>query len=86
MTDRPQPSVEEFTAEARAWLDANAARRPETQAEQAWGTGEFSVAVFHALTADEERALLERLKAWNQLKATKATTPSTGPWSWAGSA
>ncbi len=71
MTETLQPSVEAFLAEARAWLDAHARRRPETEAEQAWGVGEFSVSVFHALTTAEEQSLLDRLMAWNQLKATR---------------
>ena len=36
-----------------------------------WGEGDFSVAVFHALTTDEERALLRRAQAWTQLKAER---------------
>jgi alkylation response protein AidB-like acyl-CoA dehydrogenase len=66
------PTVEDFAAEARAWLDANAKRKSDAEGiDQTWGVGEFSVSVFHALTADEERALLTRMKKWLQLKATK---------------
>jgi alkylation response protein AidB-like acyl-CoA dehydrogenase len=68
-----QPTVEEFTAAAAAWLVENAPPRPDSvgAGELTWGEGEFNVAVFHALSFEEERSLLEELKGWNQLKATK---------------
>jgi alkylation response protein AidB-like acyl-CoA dehydrogenase len=66
------PTLESFVDEADAWLAANAAR-VLTGVEQklVWGQGEFSVSVFHSLTPDDERALLERAKAWTQSKATR---------------
>jgi alkylation response protein AidB-like acyl-CoA dehydrogenase len=68
-----QPTVEDFTAEAAAWLAENGQPRPDSAGagELTWGEGDFSVAVFHALSFDAERDLLEDLKAWNQLKASK---------------
>jgi alkylation response protein AidB-like acyl-CoA dehydrogenase len=65
------PSLETFLADARAWLDEHATRAVTTDDNQklVWGQGDFSVAVFHALDADEERALLERAQAWTQRKA-----------------
>ena len=66
-------SVEEFAAEAAAWLAEHG--EPVTadagEAELTWGEGEFSVAVFHALSFEDERALLEDAKRWAQRKATK---------------
>ena len=66
-------SVEEFAEEAAAWLAehgepvvADAGER-----ELVWGEGEFSVAVFHALSFEDERDLLDDAKRWAQLKATK---------------
>jgi len=65
-------SLDDFVAEARAWLDEHAERAESGSDEQLeWGTGEFSVAVFHALSEDEERALLERAKAWTGEKARR---------------
>ena len=66
------PTLESFVDEADAWLAANAVRAL-TGVEQklVWGQGEFSVSVFHSLTPDDERALLERAKAWTQSKATR---------------
>ncbi len=69
-----QPTVAEFVAEARAWLDEHAERRTSSDGENVdfvWGDGSFSVAVFHALSHDEELALLHSLMAWHQLKATR---------------
>jgi alkylation response protein AidB-like acyl-CoA dehydrogenase len=71
------PSIEEFVTEARAWLDEHAERLPagadvddvDDVDDVVWGKGELSVAVFHALSADDERELLERAKAWTQEKA-----------------
>ena len=63
---RDIPDLDEFVVGARAWLEANAARRAE--AEKAWGTGSDDVSVFHDLTAGEERDLLERLMEWQRRK------------------
>jgi alkylation response protein AidB-like acyl-CoA dehydrogenase len=73
-------SVSEFEAQARAWLDTNAKRKTDAEGiDETWGVGPFSVSVFHALTAEEERSLLDRLKEWNQLKATKGYHAITWP-------
>ncbi len=68
-------ALDEFIAEATEWLDEHARRRTSrpgaADADLEWGVGEFSVSVFHSLAADDERALLERLKAWTRLKATR---------------
>ena len=72
-----QPTVEEFTAQAADWLRQNANPRPSAPvpddgADQiAWGEGPFSVSVFHDMSFAEESDLLERLRSWNQLKATQ---------------
>ena len=67
------PTLEAFVADAAAWLDDARRRAPSTGDEQklVWGQGEFSVSVFHALSHDDERALLERAKAWTQAKAER---------------
>ena len=78
--------LEVFESEAPTWLDAHAERIADDGAEEiVWGKGEFSVAVFHALSDDEERALLARIKDWTQLKAERATTRSRAPTSTAAS-
>ncbi len=66
------PTLEAFVADATAWLDEHAARVTTGDEEKlVWGQGEFSVAVFHSLPADDEQALLERAKAWTQAKAER---------------
>jgi len=66
-------SVEEFTEDAAAWLEANATPRVADagQRDLVWGEGEFSVSIFHALSHDDEHALVESLKKWNQKKAER---------------
>jgi alkylation response protein AidB-like acyl-CoA dehydrogenase len=67
----PDISVESFVAEAEEWLEANATRRVELGSTLVWGEGDFDVAVFHALTFDEERALLDRMIDWQHRKAER---------------
>jgi alkylation response protein AidB-like acyl-CoA dehydrogenase len=68
----PIPSLEEFLADARAWLDEHGTRAVTTDSQKfVWGQGDFSVAVFHALSAEDERALLERAQSWTALKAER---------------
>ena len=55
------PDLDEWTADARQWLGANAERRPSaaSETEQAWGEGDFSVAVFHNKTDAEQQTMLD---------------------------
>lgn len=62
------PTLEEFRAEAEAFLAGSGlVRRPEGD-EITWGEGELDVSVFHNLPHDREAALLEELKAWQRAK------------------
>ena len=66
------PTVEEFSAKARRWLDENAERRgPTGEGELIPNESEFSVSVFHALTFGEEKALLADIRAWNLRRAAE---------------
>jgi alkylation response protein AidB-like acyl-CoA dehydrogenase len=68
----PIPSLEVFLADAAGWLDAHATRSVTAEDQKlVWGQGEFSVSVFHALSYDDERELLERAKGWTQAKAER---------------
>ncbi len=61
--------LEDWTSEARRWLEANAEpRRADDDASPTavWGEGEFSVSVFHSLSYEEERKLLDSLMDWQQ--------------------
>lgn len=61
------PDLDTFRASARDWLEANAEPRPPA-GELEWGVGSDNVAVFHDLSEDDERALLDRLGEWQRLK------------------
>jgi alkylation response protein AidB-like acyl-CoA dehydrogenase len=76
-----QLSLEEFTVEAREWLEANAQYRSSGTEDKdlVWGDGEFSVSIFHSLTFEEERDLLERASAWTRQKAEKGYHAITWP-------
>ncbi|WP_116997235.1 acyl-CoA dehydrogenase family protein [Desertimonas flava] len=67
------PDLDEFLAEATAFLDEHAERRSsgEHDDEMVWGKGEFDVSVFHALSENDERALLQRAQDWTQTKAER---------------
>ncbi len=68
----PDISVEDFVAEAGAWLAANGTPRTESTADGVqWGEGEFDVAVFHNLTHDEEQEMLDRIVGWLRAKAER---------------
>jgi alkylation response protein AidB-like acyl-CoA dehydrogenase len=68
-----QPSIEEFTETARVWLEENAEHRGNAGDDKdvIWGSGDFSVSVFHSLDFETERALLAKAKTWTQLKAER---------------
>jgi alkylation response protein AidB-like acyl-CoA dehydrogenase len=68
-------SVQQFSDEASSWLANNGTRRSES----AGSDEHFSVSVFHSLTHDEERELLEHLQRWQQLKATAGYHAITWP-------
>ena len=64
--------IETFTSEARQWLDENAKLRTtnnDGKRELIWGQGEFSVAVFHNLSFEEEKAIITDAMKWTQRKA-----------------
>jgi alkylation response protein AidB-like acyl-CoA dehydrogenase len=73
-------SVEDFADEAARWLKENADPRPvgSAKSDVIWGEGEFSVSVFHALSFEDEKTLLEGIKAWQQKKASMGYHAITG--------
>ena len=56
-------SVEALIAEARAFLDGHASRRP-TDAAFVWGVGSDNVSLFEEGTLEEQRAVVAREKEW----------------------
>ena len=81
-----QPSLEQFSRDALAWLEANATYRTGSaeDKELVWGEGDFSVAVFHALSFDEERNLVQALADWTQRKAERGYHAITWPAEYSG--
>ncbi len=65
-SDRPQPSVKDFAAEAESWLAER--REPLHESAVTWGEGSDDVSVFHRLSFAEERDLLQRAMGWQQEK------------------
>ncbi len=69
-------SVEEFAVRAAAWLVAHGDPVPSdrgdgTPGQSAQVPSDFSVAVFHALSFEDEQALLADAQRWSRLKATQ---------------
>ena len=60
--------MRQFTREARQWLESVATPAPDESVPQGWGEGSDSVAVFHDLTFEEEREVLDAVMAWQQTK------------------
>src|SRR4051794_5265150 len=74
------PPLEAFLADAGAWLDEHTTRTTTGDDQKlVWGQGEFKVSVFHALSSDDERDLLERAKAWTQAKAPRGSPAIAAP-------
>jgi acyl-CoA dehydrogenase len=71
-------SVEDFTAEARTFLDANAERKPPVQ-EFVWGQGSDEVAVFDEKDRDAEEREAEEAKAWRRKRFDHGFGWITGP-------
>jgi alkylation response protein AidB-like acyl-CoA dehydrogenase len=68
----PHISIDDFLAEAKEWLDANAEPRPAAGAgDVVWGAGTFDVAVFHALAFEEEKELVDGIRDWLGRKAER---------------
>jgi alkylation response protein AidB-like acyl-CoA dehydrogenase len=75
----PNISVDDFVADARAWLDENAEKRTDRGGDFVWGEGEFDVAVFHNMTFDEEAAYIGGISDWIKLKAERGYHAITRP-------
>ena len=73
--DAVTESVEDFARDAAQWLAEHGEPLTRDDAmspgdDIAWGEGEFSVAVFHALDFADERSLLADAQRWQHQKAT----------------
>ena len=78
-------TLDEFESVAKIWLDANAREKPtSSEKESEWGEGEFSVAVFHNLTFEEESALLQEAAEWQIAKSEEGYHAITWPTQYGG--
>jgi alkylation response protein AidB-like acyl-CoA dehydrogenase len=64
--DAAEQDLSTFRKNVRAWLQANAAPRRDRGPDESPGSD--SVAVFHDLSLEDERALLERVSDWQRRK------------------
>jgi acyl-CoA dehydrogenase len=71
-------TLEQFEAEARAFLDANAPRKQEEQAF-VWGEGSDKVALFDEKARERELEDLRRAQAWRATKFDAGFGWVTGP-------
>jgi acyl-CoA dehydrogenase len=58
--------MDEFTAEVRAFLDANASRRPAADDTVAWGSGVDRISYFNTDPPDVEAAKVAEARAWQR--------------------
>ncbi len=67
----PDIGVDDFAAQATAWFEANATRRPHSDDGLAWGDGTFDVSVFSDMSFEDERSHILSIADWIQKKATQ---------------
>ncbi len=72
------PTVDEFKTEVAEWL-AQAVPEFERDHPRSEHSTAFSVAVFHALSFDEEREVLNAIQRWNQKRAERGYHAITWP-------
>ncbi len=60
--------IDDYTAAAERWLEDRLERRAERSSLE-WGEGSDNVALFKNLSATEERAHIDALRAWQQAKS-----------------
>jgi alkylation response protein AidB-like acyl-CoA dehydrogenase len=75
------PTIEEFTAEAKAFLDANSSPKDRRQpdADAAWGEGSDDVALFEEIDREAEKVELARAQAWRARRFDAGLGFITGP-------
>jgi alkylation response protein AidB-like acyl-CoA dehydrogenase len=71
--------TDEFTAEVRAFLDTNAARRPDASAAVTWGEGDDTIAYFSTDPPDVDRANADRARQWQRRRFDAGLGWISGP-------
>jgi len=80
MPSEPDDSgMDQFVAEARAFLDANATRRARTSDEVVWGEGEDRITYFSTDPPEVEAAKVAAAKAWQKVRYDNGFGWITGP-------
>jgi acyl-CoA dehydrogenase len=79
----PDITLEQFTAEAKAFLDANAKLKGEEK-KFVWGQGSDRVDMFEETSRDRERAELAKAQAWRQKKFDAGFAWASGPQQYGG--
>jgi len=75
--------LDDYVQKAERWLAARLERRPE-RSELRWGEGSDDVALFQNLTAAEERAHIDTLRAWQRTKSDAGYGSITWPEAYGG--
>src|SRR4051812_10739805 len=70
--------MQDFAAEVRRFLDANAAKAPARTA-LAWGEGDDRMAYFSSAPPEAERREVERARQWQRTRYENAFGWITGP-------
>ncbi|WP_419668416.1 acyl-CoA dehydrogenase family protein [Streptomyces sp. 2-1] len=70
--------MQDFTAEARHFLDAHAAKAPDRTAFT-WGEGDDTMAYFSSLPPEEEREHVQRARDWQRIRHENGFGWITGP-------
>jgi len=80
MPSEPDGSgMDQFVAEARAFLDEHATRRAHTSDEVAWGEGEDRITYFSTDPPEVEAAKVAAAKAWQKVRYDNGFGWITGP-------
>src|SRR6202034_4533413 len=78
-TDAAPEGMDKFAAEVRAFLDANAPRRPDPAQAVQWGVGEDTIAYFSTDPPDVDRANAEKARLWQGRRFDAGLGWITGP-------
>jgi alkylation response protein AidB-like acyl-CoA dehydrogenase len=79
MATDPIAGLDEFTAEVRTFLDANAERRPCPGEAVRWGEGADQIAYFSTDPPDVDRANAQRARQWQRRRFEAGLGWVTGP-------
>jgi len=72
-------AIEEFSSEVRAFLDANAQRRPDPGQAVKWGAGEDRITYFSTDPPDVDKANVDRARQWQRTRFDAGFGWITGP-------